>query len=151
VDPNRVYLGGHSTGAVLALLAVESSTRFRTVFAFGPVADPRQYGPNNCIPPEARDLDAESRPRAPIQWLYQIATPTLIIDGEQGNAAVFPSMQKRSGRAPIRYVTIPGATHFNGLAPGCELVAKAILADTGAKPAFDSITGDAIHAAMATP
>lgn len=151
VDPTRIYLGGHSTGAVMALLAVESTTRFRQVFAFGPVANPKQYGPNSCLPAEVADLDAEWRPRAPIEWLHQIATPTLIIEGEQGNAAVFPMMQKRSGRAPIRYVVVPGATHFTDLGPGSELIAKAILADTGPKRAFDSITGDAIKAAIASP
>jgi pimeloyl-ACP methyl ester carboxylesterase len=31
VDPRRIYLGGHSTGGTLALLAAASTTRFRTV------------------------------------------------------------------------------------------------------------------------
>ena len=40
VDPERIYLGGHSTGGTLALLVAECSGAFRGVFAFGPV-----YGP----------------------------------------------------------------------------------------------------------
>jgi hypothetical protein len=56
-------------------------------------------------------------------------------------------MQKRSGNAPITYLTIPDADHFSPLAPGIDVVAKAILADTGDKPAI-RITADAIQAAM---
>lgn len=41
VDPNRIYLGGHSTGGTLALMTAEASDRFRAVFAFGPVSDVR--------------------------------------------------------------------------------------------------------------
>ncbi len=36
VDPKRIYLGGHSTGGTMVLLAAECSDRFRAVFAFGP-------------------------------------------------------------------------------------------------------------------
>jgi dipeptidyl aminopeptidase/acylaminoacyl peptidase len=146
VDPQRVYLGGHSTGGVIALLAAESTDRFRAIFSFGPVADPRQYGSNSCIPETASN--AEVRPRAPIEYLREITTPTWVIDGKEGNADVFPVMQKRAGRAPVIFVTIPEATHFNCLGPGTELIAKAILADTGPKPAFAGITSDAIRTAM---
>src|SRR5205085_7788189 len=31
IDPQRIYLGGHSTGGTLALLAAESTSRFRAV------------------------------------------------------------------------------------------------------------------------
>lgn len=42
VDPERIYLGGHSTGGTLALLVAESTDRFRAVFALGSVADVHQ-------------------------------------------------------------------------------------------------------------
>ena len=35
VDPQRIYLGGHSTGGTLVLLVAECSGRFRAVFSFG--------------------------------------------------------------------------------------------------------------------
>jgi hypothetical protein len=73
-----------------------------------------------------------------------------VIEGERGNAPVFPMMQKRVGSAPLSFLTIPGATHFNDLAAGCDVIAKAILADTGDTPAI-RITVDAIQAAMRAP
>jgi len=145
VDPQRIYLGGHSTGGLMVLLAAESTTRFRAVFSFGPVADPRQYGTSSCVPQGA--ADNEARPRAPIEYLHEIVTPTFIIEGERGNAAVFPMMRKRVGKAPVTFVTVPGADHFASLAPGYDVIAKAILADTGDKLAIQ-ITADAIKAAM---
>ncbi len=45
VDPQRIYLGGHSTGGTLVLLTAECSDRFRAVFSFGPVEDVAGYGP----------------------------------------------------------------------------------------------------------
>src|SRR5205085_2693378 len=45
VDPKRIYLGGHSTGGTLVLLAAASTDQFRAVFSFGPVDDIRGYGP----------------------------------------------------------------------------------------------------------
>lgn len=146
VDPARIYVAGHSTGAVLVLLAAESTPRFRAAFAFGPVADARQYGASSCIAGNAPEN--EWKPRAPIEFLNEISTPTLVIEGARGNAAVFPMMRERVDGAPVRFVEIPGATHFDGLAAGSELLAKAILADTGPTAAFDAITGDAIAAAM---
>jgi dipeptidyl aminopeptidase/acylaminoacyl peptidase len=63
VDPERVYLGGHSTGGTLALLAAESTPGVRAVFASGPVADPRIYGSHGCLP--ANVPPEEWSPRAP--------------------------------------------------------------------------------------
>ena len=145
VDPDRIYLGGHSTGGLMVLLAAASTPRFRTVFSFGPVADPRQYGKSSCEPQDPPDNEAF--PRSAIEWLHEIVTPTYVIDGEKGNAGVFPMMRKRIGRAPITFLTIPGADHFSALGPGNDVVAKAILADTGAKPGIH-LTAEAIQAAM---
>lgn len=145
VDPSRIYLGGHSTGGLMVLLSAASTPRFRSVFSFGPVADPRQYGKSSCEPQDPPDNEASAR--SAIQWLHEIVTPTYIIDGARGNAGVFPMMQKRVGRAPITFLTIPGADHFSALAPGNDVIARAILADTGDKPAIH-LTADTIAAAM---
>jgi len=44
VDPQRIYLGGHSTGGTMVMLAAAATVRFRAVFAFGPVDDVSGYG-----------------------------------------------------------------------------------------------------------
>lgn len=128
VDPSRIYLGGHSTGGTLALLAAASTDRFRAVFAFGPVADPREYGDSGCIPGERPA--PEYIARAPVAWIDAIVTPTLVIEGEYGNAGAFRVLRRRASPA-VQFFAVPGADHFSALAPASEAIARAIVADTG--------------------
>jgi acetyl esterase/lipase len=135
VDPKRIYLGGHSTGGTMVLLTVASSDRFRAAFAFGPVADPRQYGRSGCLPGDISVTEA--RPRAPIYFLKDVRTPTWVIEGAHGgNAGAFPLLTKAKGNAPITFALIPNATHFSTLAPTTEALASQIQADTGRTPSF---------------
>jgi acetyl esterase/lipase len=131
VDPARIYLGGHSTGGTMVLLAAASTDRFRAIFAFGPVSDPRRYGDSGCLP-EGKPV-AEYRARAPVHWVGSIVTPTLVIEGEKsGNVEEFPVLQEHASRA-VTFVAVPGSDHFTVLAPATEALARAILADTGPK------------------
>ena len=149
VDPARIYLGGHSTGGTMALLAAESTSRYRAVFAFGPVGDMRNYGTSGCVP--AGSPAAEYKARAPMDFLSEIVSPTFIIEGMKGgNGALFPFFRRKAGKADIHFVEIADGTHFTTLAPGCDVIAKAILADSGPKPALD-ITSANITAAMHAP
>jgi alpha/beta superfamily hydrolase len=143
VDPKRVYLGGHSTGGTLALLAAESTARFRAIFAFGPVADVRQYGTSGCLP---EMVSAEGiKARSPIHFLREIVSPTFVIEGDQqGNGDVLPLLQAKADRAPITFIAVRGASHFSVLRPASRVVARAILADTAPTPSI-SISREAIE------
>lgn len=135
VDPNRVYLGGHSTGGTLALLVAESTDRFRAVFAFGPVADPSHYG-GGCLPRSAprREINA----RKPARYMGEIVTPTFVIEGSgRGNVGDFPDLQDQVGSAPVRFLEVRGADHFTVLAPVTEIVAGAIVTDAPGRPTFE--------------
>jgi len=148
VDPHRIYLGGHSTGGTLALLSAESSDRFRAVFAFGPIGDPRHYGERSCVPAGAPA--EELALRAPINFIQDIRTPTFVIEGaSSGLARAFPFFEQRRGDAPVRFFVVPGASHFSVLAPGTEVIARAILADTAATPHFD-FTAESLVRALTT-
>jgi dipeptidyl aminopeptidase/acylaminoacyl peptidase len=139
VDPDRIYLGGHSTGGTMALLVAESTTIFRGVFAFGPVADVRHYGPDACFGPDAPDPEWQARAVWP--YLATITTPTWVVEGERsGNVHSIAFMMPFRGDAPVRYVTVPGKDHFSVLAPGTEAVASEILAGG------EGITAEAIVA-----
>lgn len=133
VDPERIYLGGHSTGGTLALLTSESTTRFRAVFAFGPVADVRQYG-GNFIPPGLTD-STELRLRSPIYWMTSIQRPTFVIEGADrpGNAGAVALLPKYPHAPEMQVFLVKGANHFSTLAPLNALIARKILADTGPK------------------
>ena len=53
VDPDRIYLGGHSTGGTMVLIVAELSDRFRAIFSFGPADDVRGY-PDQFTPFDRR-------------------------------------------------------------------------------------------------
>ena len=146
VDPHRIYLGGHSTGATLALLTAESSSRFREVFAFGPVANVLRYG-QQWGPFDMSDK-FEVGLRSPLVFISEIVTPTIIMEGlDQGNAGSIETMRGKLGQAPVELVFAHGADHFSLLGPASEVVAKKIVGDTGAAPSI-SVTAAELEKAV---
>jgi len=136
VDPDRIYLGGHSTGGTLALLAAASSDRFRTVFAFGPVDEVVSYG-QDMLPFDIAD-SKESDFRAPIKWLDSIHNPTFVFEGGLKNGNIGPlRILAKANRNPLIHIEpVPGTDHFSVLAPITRLLAKKIIEDNGPAPAI---------------
>ena len=130
VDPQRVYLGGHSTGGTLVLLTAASTDRFRAVFSFGPVEDVGGYGSEYCPfdLSSARELEL----RAPIRWLHSIKSPVFVFEGvHQGNLDSLRSMAQASKNPLAHFHEVPGKDHFSVLAPTNRLIAGKIVTDTG--------------------
>lgn len=127
VDRSRIYLGGHSTGGTLALLAAAArSDLFRVVFAFGPVADVGSYGsPWSDMP------DCERELRSPMWFMSSIRTPTWVIEGSRGNALVLPTLKERAGSGPVKVLTVNRADHFTVLYPASNIIGRKLAADTG--------------------
>lgn len=120
VDPDRVYIGGHSTGGVLALLATASTERFAGTFALGPVADPSTYGAN--CPPQTLDAE-ELRVRAPIHWVGDITTPTWILEGSNGNATDI-TLFAEAGSDAVLAEDVTNLGHFDIVQPAVRLLAS---------------------------
>jgi acetyl esterase/lipase len=130
IDPDRIYLGGHSTGGTLALLVAESSQRYRAVFAFGPIARVNVYGDENLTYSTNRPREEDLR--NPVRWLHAIRTPTYVIEGEDGNISQLRVLKRASKNGLIRFHEIAGKDHFDVLAPYSRIIAKQIATDTGA-------------------
>lgn len=131
VDPTRIYLGGHSTGGTLVLLAAECSDRFRAVFSFGPAADVGNY------PPEYIPFDTSNKReielRSPGRWLAAVRNPVFVIEGKSdGNLDALQTMARASTNPKLHFLPVQGANHFSVLAPTTRLLADKILRDTGA-------------------
>ena len=144
VDPKRIYLGGHSTGGTLALLAAECTDRFRAAFSFGPVGDIRAYA--KYLPFDSSDA-RESELRSPGLWLQDVKSPLFIFEGSEGNASALRSMQQKNTNPLVHFFEIDGGTHFSILKPTSELVAKKIIADTALEPAL-TFSSDELKAAQ---
>ena len=131
VDPNRIYLGGHSTGGTLALLVSEDTNLFRAVFSFGPVADPRDYGADDLNYDVNNNQEAGLR--APGRWLNGIKKPTFVLEGtaKKSNIGELESMRSSTTNPQVHFCPIPNKTHFSTLAPATQLIAQKILQDTG--------------------
>lgn len=131
VDPKRIYLGGHSTGGTLALLAAESTNCFRSVFSFGPVADVRGYGAER-LPFDGADR-TEFELRAPGNWLQSIRNPTYVFEGTdpRSNIQELQSLSRTNRNPLIHFHPVKGASHFSVLAPVAKLVAAKIVRDDG--------------------
>ena len=128
VDPERIYLGGHSTGGTRALLASEYADKFRAVFCFGAV-DEIKYHNNSQFTFDTKN-ENEHIMRSPIYWLDNIKTPTFLVEGSEGNSENLKRMLLASQNENIHGFIIEGADHFTVLAPLTRLFAQKILADT---------------------
>jgi acetyl esterase/lipase len=132
IDPERIYLGGHSTGGTLVLLTAECSRQFRAVFSFGPVDDIRGYGaqfhPFDTTNPREFDL------RAPGRWLHSIRTPVFVLEGSrEGNLRALEAMARISRNPKVHFFPVAGANHFDILVPTTRIIAEKILRDGGPK------------------
>ncbi len=145
VDPEHIYLGGHSTGGTMALLAAASGPRVRGVFAFGPIHDVSYYRHTDTALDRA--TVQEVRMRSPVNFMDRIRVPTLVIEGaKSGNAAVFGPLRAAAKGAPVRFVAVPGGTHFSILAPITELLARRIAQGDLAEPPTQLSEQDVLQA-----
>jgi dipeptidyl aminopeptidase/acylaminoacyl peptidase len=129
IDPDRVYLGGHSTGGTLALLVAETAPAglFRAVCALGPVEDPAGYGAEALTydPFKAR----ENKLRAPIHWLHSLATTTFVFEGTgDGNISSLRALDRAKGGAPLTCFALQGGDHFSIIRPLSVFLSRKILA-----------------------
>ena len=129
VDPDRIYLGGHSTGGTLVMLCAASSDKFRAVFALGPVGDISGYGEMNLLfdVNDKRELEL----RNPIEWLAAIKVPVFAIEGIDGNSRSLRTMKVFNNNPKVKMFVVPGADHFSVIGPVNKLLSKKILQDTG--------------------
>ena len=129
VDPQRIYLGGHSTGGTLALLTAAVGSRFRAVFALGPVGDLTNYG-DAALVFDASDK-REAALRAPIRWMQGITSPTFVFEGASGrsNIASLRALSRAPHSAAAHFYPVSGADHFSTIQRISRLIAAKILAD----------------------
>ncbi len=122
IDPERIYLGGHSTGGTLALLVAEATDRVRGVVSFGPVVDPLDYGEQHAL--HDPEVEKENQLRAPVRHLAAIRVPTLVLEGAWGNVEDIEGLREANENPLVRFVEVPACDHFELLAPANRILAE---------------------------
>lgn len=125
VDPDQIYLGGHSTGGTIVMLVAASTNRYRAVFSLGPVASPIQYGGDflYCDPNDREEIIL----RSPAFWLHSVKTPLYVFEGARnGNWDAIQPMVNENSNPNIKFFKIPGHDHFSVIAPLTEKLADQI-------------------------
>ena len=126
VDSSRIYLGGHSTGATLALLTATAGLPVQGVFAFGPVDEVSGYD----WPVKWSLVSAdEKRLRSPLYWMHAIKSPTWIIEGSKrpSNSNSLDNMCASRKSNQVHCVSVQGADHFSVLQPLTRRIASQIV------------------------
>jgi dienelactone hydrolase/Fe-S cluster assembly iron-binding protein IscA len=133
VDRSRIYLGGHSVGGTLALLAAEESTDVRAAFCFGPMADLAPVaGPGGMKVPFDRNRPGEIEKRSAIHYAAALKTPTFCIEGSRSpNWRNFAQLEAAAAGAPLHTYVIHHGDHFNILHSMTAVLAAKVAADTG--------------------
>ena len=135
VDPDRVYVVGHSTGGTIALLAALSTDKIRAAFSFGGSPDLREWADDwaDMMPFDPKDQN-ELRVRSATDFIATLKTPTWYIEGQR-SGHVEPAQRMRqkasAAGAPLSTAIIKGATHFDILRPVTVLLAERLKEDTG--------------------
>ena len=147
VDPNRIYLVGHSTGGTKAVLLSEYSKGFRAVFAMGAATELmslEKYDYAGMNPPFDRTNPREIAVRSSLRYMRSITTPTFHFEGKDDSQPVYRVMQKVADKyqLPFKSYEITGGNHFNIIYPLTTMIAQKILADTGAKTNIQFSDGD---------
>jgi len=126
VDPEQIYLGGHSTGGTMVMLVGACSDRYRAIFSLGPVAAAGQYGGDYvyCDP----DDDDEMQLRSPFYWMHSVASSMYVLEGEDGNwDGAIEIMADENSNPKIQFFKIAGHDHFSVIAPLAEMLADQIV------------------------
>ncbi len=134
VDPQRIYLGGHSTGGTMALLVAEQTNKFRAIFALGAVDDVAGYGADSGFLPFDVNNAREVEVRSPIHWLAGVKSPTYLLEGTaRGNIDSLRAMQAVNTNPKIQFFGVAGGDHFSIIAPVNAVLAQKVIADNGVK------------------
>lgn len=136
VDPEQVYVAGHSTGGTLALLVAESSARPRAIYSLGGAPDIEAIvaagGYDTATPPFPTTRAREAELRSPLRFVAEIKRPTYYFEGGYVQPAIEAARRMAAAGAergaPFTAHRIEGGDHFDIVAPLLELIARKIAA-----------------------
>jgi len=154
VDPERVYLAGHSGGGTDVLLASVVSDTFRAAFSIGGRARMEAIVDEGGYGNEPFDISkaAEITTRSAIHWADRVQVPLYYFEGEQAysrDAIAMAAAARQAGR-PMSAYPVHNTDHYTVLFPMKKLIIEKILADSGPEWTLD-FTPQERYAAVVQP
>lgn len=133
VDPDRIYLVGHSTGGTRVLLASELLTGFRAFFSLGGVFDIKKWWGEDDMSffPFNTEDPKEFKLRSAGYFIESIRFPTFYFEGEKSYDRDFDKLAAtvKANNIPLALYSIKGGNHFNIITPITEKITQKILLD----------------------
>jgi dienelactone hydrolase len=119
VDPNRLYVAGHSVGGTLTLLAALTSNRFKAAASLSGSPDQVAWsrGQSELVPFDRGDI-REFRIRSPVAYAASFKCPVRLYYGSQEWLFSGPSQHTaqlaRAKGLDVKAVSVPG-DHFSAV------------------------------------
>lgn len=158
VDPDRVYVLGHSTGGTLALLLATSTDGLRAVISIGGAPDvfawsePADDTPG--FPPYDHARHDESYVRSPLYFFGDLRAPTFYVEGADDAIPgdILGAMDTAASTTPHLFlgVLVPGRNHFDVVEPTLSAFLPALVEDVRSGGGV-SITADALTRTASAP
>ncbi|HLQ46528.1 MAG TPA: prolyl oligopeptidase family serine peptidase, partial [Planctomycetaceae bacterium] len=124
VDPQRLFIAGHSSAATLALLAAAHEPRLKGAVAFAPITDVearlRELLNTPGVDRELPGVRHFARQSSPLSHVKRIACPVFLFHAaDDSNAPVgdsrkFAELLKANGK-PVDYVEVPSGNHYDSM------------------------------------
>jgi len=155
VDPARIYVAGHSSGATIATFVGQRTTRVRAVFAFGASmhnGDLEEKGWELSFPYDSTNV-AAAWFRSPLAGLADTKVPTFWFEGSQSVwNLVTLVVQHAVDRAhvPFHVNVLPDRDHWTGVPAMARLVIAKLAALKPGAP-LEITQGDVATALAADP
>ncbi|MEM1011860.1 MAG: alpha/beta fold hydrolase [Planctomycetota bacterium] len=139
VDPEQIYVAGHSTGGTVALIAAALTDVPAGVLCVGGAPDyvvTLRLGGYGVEPFDTSALQ-EAKMRSPITFAEHLKVPVLYVEGglEDASADGYPAAARRMAamapKADMTVVLPRGRDHFTVLAPLHRVVAQSLVAENG--------------------
>ncbi|MFT5461049.1 MAG: dienelactone hydrolase, partial [Myxococcota bacterium] len=149
VDPERIWLAGHSTGGTNVLLAAVAGAEVRGTLVFGGRADLR--GVLASYPDVPFDIEDPEQVhlRSAVHWAHRLEHPVFWFEGDDAWSADGFALARAATRAPAQAFSVPRGDHFSILAPVRSVLIPKLLADDPAGSVFTVTEAELLEAMIA--
>ncbi|MBL8817792.1 MAG: prolyl oligopeptidase family serine peptidase [Planctomyces sp.] len=124
VDPNRIYVAGHSSAGTLALLAAEHDPRVKGCIAYAPCADVESFHADLhsdfFVRQVFRDIKFVSKDSSPTTYQSRLNCPVFLFQAADDSVVSVTETrqfaeQVRAHNPQVEYAEVPSGEHYDSM------------------------------------